>query len=396
MAGGERYELGRFGRVTDKWPNGQYCVYIHFDDGRPRRRIGLAVSLERPQAEAFEAMQQFIRARKGALLQERGYLVGDLAELYFEDRAREGKTDYVKVRRYIWDRSLKPVFGALSLQSLSAPVTVDGQQRTICHKYAFERESEINPRTGEPTAAATIYNELSLIRTIVNWADKRGIAKRVHVWRGREPDARDRVISIEEFHRLLDACEQPHIRLFVVIAICTGARRQAILELTWDRVDFEKRTVDFRLIRKISVLNTSSKKGRAKVDMNEFLYRELEMAKRWARTEHVIEWAGKPVKNAKKGLAAAFERAAIEGRFNGAHLLRHSLATWVADAGHELRVVQRLLGHSDIGSTQRYAKHQTGYLRPAVSVVDRALNLESPGGKIIDGEIQGEKGSKTN
>jgi len=149
--------------------------------------------------------------------------------------------------------------------------------------------------------------------------------------------------------------------------------------------------VDFRLARKVSVLDTSGKKGRAKVDMNVFLYEGLVVAKRWARTDHVIEWAGKPVSSVKKGLAQAFKRAGIEGKFNGAHLLRHSLATWVADAGHELRVVQRLLGHRDIGSTQRYAKHQTGYLRPAVSVVDKVLNLEAQKGRLIEAQNEDEK-----
>ena len=357
-----------FGRVTDKWPNGQYCLYIHFDNGRPRRRIGLAVALDRPEAEAFEAMQTFIRARRAALLQERGYLLGDLAELYFEDRAKEGKKDYVKVRRYVWEANLKPVFGALSIDSLNAPVIVDGEERTVCHKYARGRETAANP-----ASAATIYNELSLIRTIINWAVKRGLAKHVYIWRGRQPDARDRVISIEQFQSLLAACRHPHVRLFVVIAISTGARRQAIMELTWERVKFDERTVDFRVPRKTSVLDTSGKKGRAKVDMNDFLYVELVKAKQWARTDHVIEWSGRPVGSVKKALARAFKDAGIEGDFNGAHLLRHSLATWIADAGHELRVIQRLLGHDNIISTQRYAKHQRGYLAPAVGVVDRAL-----------------------
>jgi integrase len=381
MAGSERYEIGRFGRTSAKWPSGQYCVYIHFDDNRPRCRISLAVGLDRPEAEAFEAMQAFVRARKAALLQKRGYLIGDLAELYFEDREREGKKDYVKVRRYIWNANLKRVFGALSLESLNAPVMVNGEERTICHKYAFDRENE-----NEPASTATIYNELSLIRTIINWGDKRSLVKKVFVWRGREPEARERVITIEQFQALLAACDHPHVKLFVVIAISTGARRQAILELTWDRVDFEKRTVDFRVLRKVSVLDTSSKKGRAKVDMNEFLYEELLQAKRWARTDYVVEWAGRPVKSVKKALAKAFKKAGIEGEYNGSHLLRHSLATWVADAGHELRIVQRLLGHKNIISTQRYAKHQTGYLTPAVSVVDKVLNLEaSPKGVINAG-----------
>jgi len=379
----QTYELGRFRRPSAKFPNGQYCVYI-FDDGRPRRRIGLAVGLDESEATAFEAMQAFIRARKAALLQERGYLIGDLAERYFEDRAREGKKDYVKVRRYIWEANRKRTFGALSTASLNGPVEVEGEERTICHKYAYERQQA-------GASQATIYNELSLIRTIVNWADRNKLVAKVYVWRPREPDARERVITIEQFLALLVACEHPHVRLFVVIAISTGARRQAILELTWDRVDLEKRTVDFRVARQVSVLDTSGRKGRAVVDINDFLYEEFTQAKRWARTGHVVEWNGKPVKSVKKALAKAFQKAGIEGAFNGAHLLRHSLATWVADAGHELRVVQRLLGHRNIVSTQRYAKHQRGFLTPAVSVVDKALNLEAPKNLAIGDEFEVQK-----
>ena len=35
------------------------------------------------------------------------------------------------------------------------------------------------------------------------------------------------------------------MRLFVTLALTTGARMGAILDLTWDRVDFEHNTIDF-------------------------------------------------------------------------------------------------------------------------------------------------------
>src|SRR5579864_3026323 len=111
MVGNERYELGRFKA------RGQYCVYIYAED-RPRRRFSLSVPLDRSESEAWEAMQEYIRARKAALIKERGYRIGDLAELYLEDRLKEGKKDYVKVRRYIWDRNLKSTFGDISPESL--------------------------------------------------------------------------------------------------------------------------------------------------------------------------------------------------------------------------------------------------------------------------------------
>ena len=43
-----------------------------------------------------------------------------------------------------------------------------------------------------------------------------------------------------EYERMLAKAETPHIRLFIILALSTAGRMTAILELTWDRVDFER------------------------------------------------------------------------------------------------------------------------------------------------------------
>ncbi len=370
------YELGRLTRGSADFPNGQYCV-IWFDGGegknRQRHRLGLKVSLDEPETAGLAALNDFMRRRKAALLVERGMRIADLARLYFEDREREKKN--VKNKKLAWYKHGDSAFGALTPMDLMAKMMVEGQERTPCHKYAVARQTSGARR-------ATIHTELNLLRTMMNWAEgQKLIPLSPKVWLPRRPENRNPALTVEQLERVLDECKHFHLKVFFLIAISTGARLSAILELAWDRVDFEKGTIDFRINRdKDDILDTSGQKGRAKIDMNNLLLEALTFAKRYRRCEHVIEWNGKPVKSVKTALKGALRRAGITEKFFGAHAFRHTIATTLADAGVELRIIQRLLGHGDISTTQIYANHQTGFLTHAVAIVDAKLggtNLEN-------------------
>src|SRR5262249_829819 len=111
-----------------------------------------------------------------------------------------------------------------------------------------------------------------------NWgsAETRGYCPKVKVFVPRRAKTRPNQLNPGDFVLVFRAAAESHVRLFLLLAICTTQRMSAILELTWDRVDFEKRTINFRVDRdQDDILDSSGQKGRSRVDMNELLYRAL-------------------------------------------------------------------------------------------------------------------------
>src|SRR5262249_31474822 len=91
----------------------------------------------------------------------------------------------------------------------------------------------------------TVWTELGRLRSAVRWAEKRGmIARAPAIFRPPMPQPRDLRLTKAQGREFLAACAMPHVRLFTILAMATGARMGAILGLTWDRVDFEHGLID--------------------------------------------------------------------------------------------------------------------------------------------------------
>ncbi|MDY0242193.1 MAG: site-specific integrase [Rhodospirillaceae bacterium] len=240
-------------------------------------------------------------------------------------------------------KALKPHFGHLRPDQVT---------RDACRDYA-------NTRRSAKRSDGTIRKELSTLRAALKWADKSTPAV---IELPSAPPPKDRYLTRAEFSKLREAAEAFHVELFIVLALATAGRKEAVLELTWDRVDFERGLIQ---------LGTGEglRKGRATVPMSGTAREMLIKAKEAALTEFVIEWGGKRVSNCRRGFEQAAQRSGLKDVTP--HVLRHTAAVWMAEAGIPMPEIAQYLGHSDSRITERvYGRYSPEYLRKAMSALE--------------------------
>jgi len=166
-----------------------------------------------------------------------------------------------------------------------------------------------------------------------------------------------RYLEEEEIQKLLDACEpgQPlGIRdraLFELIYSC-GLRVSEAVGLTVDRVSISEGAL--RVMGKGSRERMVPLGERAKHQLELYLSSSRPaLAGRAPANELFLGRGGR--KLSRKTVWKTFKRLAVSAGLEAkVHTLRHSFATHLLQGGADLRSVQELLGHADIGTTQIY------------------------------------------
>ncbi len=276
-----------------------------------------------------------------AMQQPSSERVEDLWGLYLNDRKADGKN--TTRAEDAW-KKLAQTFAS----KIGSEITKED-----CRVYAVLRQ-----RQG--AAIGTARTELEFLRACLNLRYGRG---NTHVWTPPPSAPRDRYLTKEELERLLGQISTPHVRLFVILAVASGARMQAILELKWEQVDFKHNTINFNQAGR-----EQTNKRRAEVPMSKRARAALEEAAPASLSDWVIEWDGKPIRSVKKAIRQAAQRAAVPC---SPHVFRHTAGVWMAQADVPMQKISQFLGHTSIRVTERvYARYSPSFMKDAAAALD--------------------------
>jgi integrase len=287
-------------------------------------------------------------------------------ELYLPHAIQHKKT--WKEDQYKLDSQIIPAFGDYRLSSITA--------RDLM---------EFNSVQKERTSSTTANHYATLIKRMFNLAVKWGLLEKspaTSLDKFKEKPHRERYLTKEElprFMKALDDLEDGLSKAAIKLLLFTGGRRGEITSIRYDQLKLDE--------KRLFLPNTKNGTARSIILNNKAIavLKELKKNKDESPRTKESDYLFPTKKGTKKpyiyDLRTPFGKACDTAEISGlrVHDLRHSFSVLALQGGASLYEVSKLLGHSDVSMTQRYAHLVDDSLQKATDdmagVIDRVIGV---------------------
>jgi len=157
------------------------------------------------------------------------------------------------------------------------------------------------------------------------------------------------VLSVDEIQRMFNVCENKKHKVILALLYSCSLRVSELINLKWKHIDRS------RMI--INIIQAKGNKDR-QVALNQQLidllagyYREYKPTEYILNGQFGLQYSDTSVNQVIKQLGA---KAGIENKRLYTHLMRHTSATHMVEAGTDINLIQKLLGHSNVKTTAIY------------------------------------------
>jgi len=266
-----------------------------------------------------------------------------LANRYFEDRKSTNE------RKQKYTNHIKPLIGNKQIEN----ITKTDIRKVVNNVLDLGRSN------------GTANSVLSLISTIINHNIKQHDLKLINPCVGvsklKDDNKRERFLTTDEINKLKDEVKESFfVNLFVEFALCTGGRLETILHIQKKDIDLDNKTINLN--------NLKTKKrytGFLQDELIEILREYLPLLN---ANDFVVTQKGLQEKKADHKQIHRRLKPILDKLFNVGlkddditnraviHTLRHTFASHLAINETPIFTIQKLMNHSDIKQTLRYAK----------------------------------------
>lgn len=360
---GGKYE----GVWVNKLQNGDISYYINYRDehGKPVKvQVGKKTKLS--DFTVKDAYSKLIEVKYKLQHDEEPTIKGGrVSKLKFDDiwedffKYSQGNKKSYKMDLQNYNKHIRPIFGSKSVKNITSLDFEDFKQTLMASGLE----------------AQTVKHQLTLARAIINYAIKHDILKNftnpISNGKVKMPEIdnqRQAFLTKEQAKMILEILKSTHTLTYhlTVLLLFTGARFSEITgasaqknksgkatPLRWDDVNFNTNTIFFK----------KTKNGNERhIAMNDILLESIKYLYENKKNDYVISnSAGGIILRMPDYFISAVE-SVIEGNKKQstkykitAHSLRHTHASWLAQAGLDILQIKEQLGHKKIDMTMRYA-----------------------------------------
>ncbi|MDP2848280.1 MAG: tyrosine-type recombinase/integrase [Humidesulfovibrio sp.] len=194
----------------------------------------------------------------------------------------------------------------------------------------------------------TVNRYMGYLRSVFRF----GISKKITAasplseWKKTPERKKEMHLTLDGLRRIIAAAD-PHLAWAMELEANIGTRPgpTELFSLKWADVDFDGLLIHVR--------GTKTEGASRVIPITPDFRARLLIMRQEAKSEYLVEYKGKPVKQVRRSLQTAIKRAGIPYHVTP-YDVRHLFATILLNEGADLAAVSALLGHSSIATTQKH------------------------------------------
>ncbi|MHA2294888.1 MAG: site-specific tyrosine recombinase/integron integrase [Candidatus Hodarchaeales archaeon] len=214
----------------------------------------------------------------------------------------------------------------------------------------------------------SVHRKICSIRSLFKFLEKEKVVDHnpaASIETPKVPKSLPKTVTVEEVKKLLDSTENLRNRLILLLLYSTGLRVSELANLSVDDVQFDE-----ELIKVVRGKGSKDRVVPLNINVATLLKKYIEQTTNSRRDNSAFinkYGSGLTPRSIQRIVKGCKERAGLDKKVTP-HVLRHAFATHLIEGGVDIRLIQELLGHSSLSTTQIYTHVSLSHLRKAYNL----------------------------